>query len=139
MRIEVCADPLGQLRRQHRAAYGDLAVRDLPAQQRNGALHGGDCGGHQRGKTYHMHLLLLHRGKNTRRRDVLAQVQHLKAVGFQHDADNIFADVVNIALHCSQHDTSLLMYGLSPRCQRRLDRQESTLRGVRAHQQLRQV
>ena len=54
-----------------------------------------------------MHVLFPHGVHHRLHRYVPAKIQHLKAVVFQNDPDDILADVVHIALDSGKDDTPL--------------------------------
>ena len=56
-------------------------------------------------------MLLLHRAQDGLRRHVPAQVNDLVAVVFQHGLDDVFADVVDVALDGGDDQTSLFHRG----------------------------
>ena len=76
-------------------------------QSGDGFLHALEGGGHQGGKAYQMHILFAHGVHHRLHRHITAQVDHLKAVVFQDDLDDVLADVVHIALDGGQHDAAL--------------------------------
>ena len=76
--VGVGAHGAGQLGGEHRAAHHHPAAGGLPAQQRYGALHGRDRGGHQRGKSHHVQLLPAHRLQHLLGLHVFAQVDDLE-------------------------------------------------------------
>ena len=54
-----------------------------------------------------MHILFPHGVHHRLHRHITAQVDHLKAVVFQNDLDDVLADVVHVALDGGQHDAAL--------------------------------
>ena len=87
-----------------------MCIRDSlhSVQQPDGLFHGGQCGGHQGGQAHQAHPLLLNRPQDGLRRHIPAQVQHLVAVISQYGFHNIFANVMNVALHSGNDEFSLL-------------------------------
>lgn len=98
----------GVFRRHHRAAHKDDRGLLHSVQQPDGLFHGGQCGGHQGGQAHQAHPLLLNRPQDGLRRHIPAQVQHLVAVISQYGFHNIFANVMNVALHSGNDEFSLL-------------------------------
>ena len=63
-------------------------------------LHGR---GHQGGKADQGRVVFFCRADDVLSRNILPQVYHLKTVILHHQGDQIFADVVDVALHGCQH------------------------------------
>ena len=68
-------------------------------------LHGR---GHQSGKANQGRVVFFCRADDVLSRNVLPQVNHLKTVILHHQGDQIFADVVDVALHGCQHHNGKL-------------------------------
>ena len=74
------------------------------------------CRGHHLLRAFHqqpgqsdsVRLVLLIRLDQLFRRNLDSQIHDVIAVVFQDDLDKIFSNVVNVALHCGQHDFSAL-------------------------------
>ena len=96
---------------QSRAADDDAeAVTALTDsfQRLNGIAHSFDRGGQQRRKAQHIGLMTgngLHKGG---RGDIDAEVDHFKPFGFQHEAEEVFADIMEIPRHGADKDFSSL-------------------------------
>ena len=85
-----------------------------------------------------MHILFPHSVHHRLHRNITAQVDHLKAVVFQNDLDDVLADVVHVALDGGQHDAALAGAALALLGNDVLDLLKSALGSTRGLQQLRQ-
>ena len=106
------------------------------AQLPDGLLHADNGRRHQRAQTDYLDVLpdggvYDHLGRN-----VLAEVEDLISVVFKQDLDDIFADVVDVALDRREDDLALGLLILT--LHRFLDDLERSLGRLRTHQQLRQ-
>ena len=78
-----------------------------------GAFHFGGDQGHlpqrrrdQAGQADHVGVVVAGRLQDRRRRHHDAEVDHLEVVAAEHDAHDVLADVVDVALHGGEHDAS---------------------------------
>ena len=85
-----------------------------------------------------MHILFPHSVHHRLHRHITAQVDHLKAVVFQNDLDDVLADVVHVALDGGQHDAALAGAALALLGNDVLDLLKSALGSTCGLQQLRQ-
>ena len=104
--------------------------------QLNGTLHGRYGGGHQRRQSHQRGVIVLHRLEHRFLRHILAQVQHIKAVVLQQHLHDIFANIVNIAVHGGKHNFVGAFLLLAGGAQLFLDHIKSRFGRVCAHQQL---
>ena len=72
------------------------------------------------------------------RRNILAKIQHIIAVVFQKDLDDIFSNIMNISLYRCQDDGPLLLLLLSAGIHLLFDYLKGALCCLCAHQKLRQ-
>ena len=85
-----------------------------------------------------MHILFPHGVHHRLHRHITAEVDHLKAVVFQNDLDDVLADIMHIALDSCQHDASLAGAALALFGDGGLDLLKGALGGAGGLQQLRQ-
>ena len=104
----------------------------------DGLFHAFQGGGHQRRKAYQMHVLFPHGVHHRLHRYVPAKVQHLEAVVFQNDPDDVLADVMYITLDGGKDDASLAGAALALLGNGGLDLLKGALGGAGSLQQLRQ-
>ena len=107
-------------------------------QRLNRGLHIGDGGRHQGRQTYKLCTRLSHSLDHALGGDIAAKVKHIVPVVFQNNADDVFADVVYIALDGGNDDLALAALRLPGGGDLRLDGLKGSLGGGGCLQQLRQ-
>ena len=73
----------------------------------DGLFHALEGGGHQGRKAHQMHILFPHGVHHGLHRHIAAKVDDLEAVVLEDDADDVLADVVDIALDGREDDAAL--------------------------------
>ena len=135
LRIAVRVDRIRVFLRHHRASHYSLNIRFHLVQKTDRLLHTHNCRRHQGAQAHEPDVLSDGCFRDGLGRYILSEVEHFKTVIFQHDLDNILADIMDIALNCGKDDPSLHFLGLS--LQGLFDHVKGRLGRLRAHQQLR--
>ena len=97
-------------------------------------FHADDGRRHQGAETDQRYILSDRRLHDRLRRHIFAQIQDLEPIVLQHDFDDIFPDIMDIAFHSGEDDPSLDLLCLS--LHGFLDHFEGGFGGVRAHKEL---
>ena len=107
--VGVCAHGLAELLVQRRATdqHDEVLAHALLFQGVDDDLHVGHGGGEQRRHAEDVRLVLFHGGQILLDRVVDAEVDHLEAGTFHHHADEVLADVVDVALDGADHHLAL--------------------------------